>query len=73
MQASDPLSNSTLAMFVSHNKPSSGFNCNQGYKRGRDKNTFPRGRGGISSNFTPSHLQQQPQSTPQGKFERPTC
>ena len=30
-ETNDPFSNSALAMFVSHNKPSNGYNANQGY------------------------------------------
>uniref|UniRef100_A0A2N9H552 Retrotransposon Copia-like N-terminal domain-containing protein n=1 Tax=Fagus sylvatica TaxID=28930 RepID=A0A2N9H552_FAGSY len=50
-EASDPFSNSALAMFVSHNKPSNGYNANHSYNnsRGRGRNSFSRGRGGRSS------------------------
>jgi hypothetical protein len=56
-EASDPLSNSALAMFVSNNKPSTSFNNNQSFNRGRGRNNYSRGRGGRSSttynpNFT---------------------
>uniref|UniRef100_A0A2N9GV31 Reverse transcriptase Ty1/copia-type domain-containing protein n=1 Tax=Fagus sylvatica TaxID=28930 RepID=A0A2N9GV31_FAGSY len=44
-EASDPLSNSALAMFVSNNKPSTGFNNNQSFNRGRGRNNYSRGRG----------------------------
>uniref|UniRef100_A0A2N9G021 Integrase catalytic domain-containing protein n=1 Tax=Fagus sylvatica TaxID=28930 RepID=A0A2N9G021_FAGSY len=52
-ETSDPFSNSALAMFVSHNKPSNGYNANQGYNnnRGRGRNSF-RGRGGRSERPT---------------------
>ena len=60
-EASDPFSNSALAMFVSHNKPSNGYNANHSYNnsRGRGRNSFSRGRGGRSpgfnnQNFNPS-------------------
>ncbi len=58
-EASDPLSNSALAMFVSNNKPSIGFNNNQSFNRGRGRNNYSRGRGGrspttYSPNFTQS-------------------
>jgi hypothetical protein len=44
-EASDPLINSALAMFVSHNRPSSHYNGSQGYTRGgRGRNSFSRGR-----------------------------
>jgi hypothetical protein len=83
-ESSDFLSNSALAMFVSQNRPSNGFNGNQSFHRGRGRNNYTRGRGGRSqsyshnSNFTPSHPPQQQQSQvsqfpPQGKTERPTC
>uniref|UniRef100_A0A2N9F808 Uncharacterized protein n=1 Tax=Fagus sylvatica TaxID=28930 RepID=A0A2N9F808_FAGSY len=79
-EASDPFSNSALAMFVSNNKPSTGFNNNQSFNRGRGRNNYSRGRGGRSSttyspNFTQSQPQQQQQyqSAAQGKPERPTC
>uniref|UniRef100_A0A2N9F2E7 Integrase catalytic domain-containing protein n=1 Tax=Fagus sylvatica TaxID=28930 RepID=A0A2N9F2E7_FAGSY len=83
-ETSDSLSNSALAMFVSQNKPSNGFNGNQSYHRGRGRNNYTRGRGGRSSNFnhnsnfTPSHPPQPQQSqvsqfTSQGRTERPTC
>jgi hypothetical protein len=61
----DSLSNSTLAMFVSQNQPSNGFNDNQNFNRGRGRNNYTRGRGGRfpsfnpNSNFTPSHPPQQ--------------
>ena len=67
-ETSDSLSNSALAIFVSQNKPSNGFNGNQSYHRGRSKNNYTRGRGGRSSNFnhnsnfTPSHPPQPQQS-----------
>jgi hypothetical protein len=56
-EASDPLSNSALVMFVSNNKPSIGFNNNQSFNKGRDRNNYSRGRGGrspttYSPNFT---------------------
>ena len=85
-ETNDPFSNSALAMFVSHNKPSNGYNANHSYNnsRGRGRNSFSRGRGGRSSsfnnqNFNPnpslaaSQPQQQPQFAPQVKSERPTC
>uniref|UniRef100_A0A2N9HXJ7 Integrase catalytic domain-containing protein n=1 Tax=Fagus sylvatica TaxID=28930 RepID=A0A2N9HXJ7_FAGSY len=44
-EASDPLINSALAMFVSHNRPSSHYNGSQGYTRGgRGRNSFSRGK-----------------------------
>jgi hypothetical protein len=83
-ETNDPFSNSALAMFVSHNKPSNGYNANHSYNnsRGRGRNSFSRGRGGRSpsfnnQNFNPSlaasQPQQQPQFAPQVKSERPTC
>uniref|UniRef100_A0A2N9IRZ8 Integrase catalytic domain-containing protein n=1 Tax=Fagus sylvatica TaxID=28930 RepID=A0A2N9IRZ8_FAGSY len=43
-EASDPLTNSALAMFVSHNKPSNNYSGNHGYTRGgRGRNSFSRG------------------------------
>jgi FtsZ-binding cell division protein ZapB len=45
-ETNDPFSNSALAMFVSHNKPSNGYNANQGYNNHRG-----RGRGGRSPGF----------------------
>jgi transposase InsO family protein len=80
-EASDPLSNSALAMFVSHNKPSNNYSGNQGYTRGgRGRNSFSRGRGGggrSSSNYTPNFnsplMQQQSPSAPPIKSDRPTC
>jgi hypothetical protein len=78
-EVSDSLSNSALAMFVSHNKPH--FNGNQGFNRGRGRNSYSRGRGRnsgfnqsfSSSNFSPQYppqyspqyQQQQNSSTPQ--------
>ena len=59
-EGSDPLMNSTLAMFVSNtNKPNTGFNGNPSYgnpsyNRGRGRNSFQRGKEGRSPNFTPS-------------------
>uniref|UniRef100_A0A2N9FWX5 Retrovirus-related Pol polyprotein from transposon TNT 1-94-like beta-barrel domain-containing protein n=1 Tax=Fagus sylvatica TaxID=28930 RepID=A0A2N9FWX5_FAGSY len=49
-ETNDPFSNSALAMFVSHNKPSNGYNANHSYNnsRGRGRNSFSRGRGGRS-------------------------
>uniref|UniRef100_A0A2N9J0Y8 Integrase catalytic domain-containing protein n=1 Tax=Fagus sylvatica TaxID=28930 RepID=A0A2N9J0Y8_FAGSY len=41
-EATESLSNSALAMFVSHNKPN--FNGNQGFNRGRGRNSYSRGR-----------------------------
>ena len=77
-EESDPFLNSVLAMFVSNtNKPNTSFSNpsygspsygNSSSNRGRGRNSFQRGRGGRSSNFT-----QQTQSTAQGKSERPTC
>ena len=50
-KASDPFTNSALAMFVSNNhKPNNGFNGGQNYNRGRGKNSFNRGRDGRSFN-----------------------
>uniref|UniRef100_A0A2N9GDY7 Uncharacterized protein n=1 Tax=Fagus sylvatica TaxID=28930 RepID=A0A2N9GDY7_FAGSY len=92
-EGSDPLMNSALAMFVSNtNKPNTGFNGhpsygNPSYNRGRGRNSFQRGRGGRSHNFTPSqppYLQQnqnqapyqqqnQNQASPQARSERPIC
>jgi hypothetical protein len=43
-EAFDPLNNTALAMFVSHNKPSNNYNGNQGYSRGRGKNSFSKGK-----------------------------
>uniref|UniRef100_A0A2N9F167 Reverse transcriptase Ty1/copia-type domain-containing protein n=1 Tax=Fagus sylvatica TaxID=28930 RepID=A0A2N9F167_FAGSY len=62
--ASDPFTNSALAMFVSNNhKPNNGFNGGQGYNRGRGRNSFNRGRGGRSFNSYPTqHQTQLPQS-----------
>uniref|UniRef100_A0A2N9EYV7 GAG-pre-integrase domain-containing protein n=1 Tax=Fagus sylvatica TaxID=28930 RepID=A0A2N9EYV7_FAGSY len=57
-ETTDPFSNSALAMFVTPNKPSNGYNGNQGYNNNRGRggrNSFSRGRGGRSPNFnTPS-------------------
>jgi hypothetical protein len=67
-ETSDSLSNSALAMFVSQNKLSNGFNGNQSFNKGRGRNNYTRGRGERSpssnpnSNFTPSHPPQQQQS-----------
>uniref|UniRef100_A0A2N9H7Q7 Integrase catalytic domain-containing protein n=1 Tax=Fagus sylvatica TaxID=28930 RepID=A0A2N9H7Q7_FAGSY len=36
-ETNDPFSNSALAMFVSHNKPSNGYNANQGYNNHRGR------------------------------------
>ncbi len=82
-EASDPLINSALAMFVSHNKPSNNYNGNQGYTRGgRGRNSFSRGRGGggrSSSNYTSNfnsplpHSQQQSSFAPSIKSNKPTC
>uniref|UniRef100_A0A2N9I1N5 Uncharacterized protein n=1 Tax=Fagus sylvatica TaxID=28930 RepID=A0A2N9I1N5_FAGSY len=82
-EASDPLINSALAMFVSHNKPSNNYNGNQGYTRGgRGRNSFLRGRGGggrSSSNYTSNfnsplpHSQQQSSFAPSIKSNKPTC
>jgi hypothetical protein len=47
-EATESLSNSALAMFVSHNKPN--FNGNQGFNRGRGRNSYSRGRGGGGRN-----------------------
>uniref|UniRef100_A0A2N9J051 Receptor ligand binding region domain-containing protein n=1 Tax=Fagus sylvatica TaxID=28930 RepID=A0A2N9J051_FAGSY len=70
-ETNDPFSNSALAMFVSHNKPSNGYNANHSYNnsRGRGRNSFSRGRGGRSSsfnnqNFNPSLAASQPQQQP---------
>jgi hypothetical protein len=70
-------------MFVSHNRPSSHYNGNQGYTRGgRGRNPFSRGREGgrPSPNYTPPnfnsplpHSQQQFSSAPPVKSDRPTC
>ena len=50
-EGSDPLMNSALAMFTNHtNKPTTSFNGNPSYNRGRGRNSFQRGR---SPNFTP--------------------
>uniref|UniRef100_A0A2N9J6E2 Integrase catalytic domain-containing protein n=1 Tax=Fagus sylvatica TaxID=28930 RepID=A0A2N9J6E2_FAGSY len=86
-EASDPFSNSALAMFVTNNqKPhtgfNGGFNSNQGYNRGRGgRNSSNRGRGGRSfgSYPTPSQMPHTSNSQPpsqfgsQGRPERPTC
>ena len=87
-ETTDPFSNSALAMFVTPNKPSNGYNGNQGYNNNRGRggrNTFSRGRGGRSLNFnTPSfnasnfnasqsYPQQQSQSASPAKSKRPTC
>uniref|UniRef100_A0A2N9FJA4 Integrase catalytic domain-containing protein n=1 Tax=Fagus sylvatica TaxID=28930 RepID=A0A2N9FJA4_FAGSY len=92
-EGSDPLMNSALAMFVSNtNKPNTGFNGhpsygNPSYNRGRGRNSFQRGRGGRSHNFTPSQppyqqqnqnqapyqQQNQNQASPQARSERPIC
>ena len=68
-EATESLSNSVLAMFVSHNKPS--FNGNHGFNRGRGRgrNSYSRGRSGGGRNFnqgfsspntsTPQYQQQQ--------------
>uniref|UniRef100_A0A2N9GGL3 Integrase catalytic domain-containing protein n=1 Tax=Fagus sylvatica TaxID=28930 RepID=A0A2N9GGL3_FAGSY len=86
-ESADPLSNSALAMFVTPNKHFNGYNGNQSYNnnRGRGGRNFSRGRGGRSSNFNSSsfnasnfnapqiHPQQQSQSVPQVRSERPTC
>jgi hypothetical protein len=82
----DLSSNSALAMFVTPNKPSNGYNGNHGYKNNRGRggrNSFSRGRGGRSPNFTsnfntpsfnaPQSNFQQSESAPQAKSERPTC
>uniref|UniRef100_A0A2N9EV01 Integrase catalytic domain-containing protein n=1 Tax=Fagus sylvatica TaxID=28930 RepID=A0A2N9EV01_FAGSY len=80
-ETSDPFSNSALAMFVSHNKPTNGYNANHGYNnnRGRGRNSF-RGRGGrapgSNSQSFSSPQPQQPQSSQfasSGRSERPTC
>uniref|UniRef100_A0A2N9IXE5 Integrase catalytic domain-containing protein n=1 Tax=Fagus sylvatica TaxID=28930 RepID=A0A2N9IXE5_FAGSY len=86
-EASDPFSNSALAMFVTNNqKPhtgfNGGFNGNQGYNRGRGgRNSSNRGRGGRSFGSYPTSSQMphtsnsQPPSQfgSQGRPERPTC
>uniref|UniRef100_A0A2N9ISB5 Integrase catalytic domain-containing protein n=1 Tax=Fagus sylvatica TaxID=28930 RepID=A0A2N9ISB5_FAGSY len=82
----DPFSNSALAMFVTPNKPPNGYNGNHGYNNNRGRggrNSFSRGRGGRSPNFTsnfntpsfnaPQSNSQQSQSAPQAKSDRPTC
>uniref|UniRef100_A0A2N9HE74 Integrase catalytic domain-containing protein n=1 Tax=Fagus sylvatica TaxID=28930 RepID=A0A2N9HE74_FAGSY len=66
-EATESLSNSALAMFVSHNKPS--FNGNHGFNRGRGRNSYSRGRNGGGRNYnqgfsslntsTPHYQQQQ--------------
>uniref|UniRef100_A0A2N9GCI3 Integrase catalytic domain-containing protein n=1 Tax=Fagus sylvatica TaxID=28930 RepID=A0A2N9GCI3_FAGSY len=48
-EATESLSNSALAMFVSHNKPS--FNGNHGFNRGRGRNSYSRGRNGGGRNY----------------------
>jgi hypothetical protein len=51
----DPFFNSALAMFVTPNKPPNGYNGNHGYNNNRGRggrNSFSRGRGGRSPNFT---------------------
>uniref|UniRef100_A0A2N9HIT4 Integrase catalytic domain-containing protein n=1 Tax=Fagus sylvatica TaxID=28930 RepID=A0A2N9HIT4_FAGSY len=79
-EATESLSNSALAMFVSHNKPN--FNGNQGFNRGRGRNSYSRGRGGggrnssfhqgfsspnASTQYHPQYQQQQINSSaPQG-------
>jgi hypothetical protein len=68
-EVSDSLSNSALAMFVSHNKPHYG---NQGFNRGRGRNSYSKGKGRnlgfnqsfSSSNYSPQHQQQQNSPTP---------
>uniref|UniRef100_A0A2N9IPP4 Integrase catalytic domain-containing protein n=1 Tax=Fagus sylvatica TaxID=28930 RepID=A0A2N9IPP4_FAGSY len=86
-EASDPFSNSALAMFVTNNqKPhtgfNGGFNGNQDYNKGRGgRNSSNRGRGGRSfgSYPTPSQMPHTSNSQPpsqfgsQGRPERPTC
>jgi hypothetical protein len=91
-ELTNPFSNSALAMFVTPNKPSNGYNGNQSYNNNRGRggrNSFSRGRGGRSPNFTSnfntpsfnasnfnasqSYPQQQSQSASQAKSERPTC
>jgi hypothetical protein len=83
-ETNDPFSNSALAMFVSPNKPSNGYNANQGYNtnRGRGRNSFTRGRGGKSSSFnnqgfnpsfTSPQSGPQPQNQQNQRSERPTC
>ena len=67
-EISDSLSNSALAMFVSHNKPH--FNGNQGFNRGRGRNSYSRRKGrnsGFNQNFSSSNfsLQYPPQYSPQ--------
>ena len=47
-ETTESLSKSTLAMFVSHNKPN--FNGNQGFNRGRGRNSYSKGRGGGGRN-----------------------
>jgi FtsZ-binding cell division protein ZapB len=62
-EASDPFSNSALAMFVTNNqKPhtsfNGGFNGNQGYNRGKGgRNSSNRGRGGRSFGSYPTSSQ----------------
>ena len=57
----ESLSNSALAIFVSHNKPN--FNGNQGFNKGRGRNSYSRGRGGRNSSFNQSFSS--PNSSPQ--------
>jgi hypothetical protein len=47
-EATESLSNSALAMFFSHNKPN--FNGNQGFNRGRGRNSYSKGKGGVGRN-----------------------
>ena len=50
-KGSNPLMNSALAMFTNHtNKPTTSFNGNPSYNRGRGRNSFQQGRGGRSPN-----------------------
>jgi hypothetical protein len=82
-EESDPLLNSALAMFVSNTNKSNTSFSNSSYgspsygnsssTRGRGRNSFHRGRGGRSSNFPQQPQSTQPQSTAQGRSERPTC
>ena len=67
-EVSESLSNSTLAMFVSHNKPH--FNGNQGFNRGRGRNSYSKGRGrnsGFNQSFSSPNPSPQypPQYSPQ--------
>uniref|UniRef100_A0A2N9G1Z1 Integrase catalytic domain-containing protein n=1 Tax=Fagus sylvatica TaxID=28930 RepID=A0A2N9G1Z1_FAGSY len=65
-EATESLSNSALAMFVSHNKPN--FNGNQGFNRGRGRNSYSRGRGGGGRNSSFHQGFSSPNASPQMNF-----